>query len=98
MKIDRQMNWLKSEDFNGQNPLSCKVTDVQQVKGKFGMDTIIYFQFENLEVRCMSIYKQNLNCFIDKFGDETDNWKGKIFLLHEESNPEGVISRRIIIR
>lgn len=96
-KVAKDNNWLTSEDFVS-NPMQCQITAAELVQGKFGQDLVLFFKLPNGEIKCMSCFKQTKNALVEAYGDETDNWKGKIFLLSEEEQIGGKKFRKIIAR
>jgi len=78
-KIERDANWLKSEQFNLGNPLWFSITDVTQKEGKFGKQELTVFIKSDMdgEIYQSSVFGKNKNKLIDKLGDDTDKWIGK---------------------
>ena len=95
MKAQLTYNWIKDTDFNVENPLTCRIEGViQDGKEKILQFTVI----SSDQKRQMSVWGNNWNGFVKKFGEgtDTDDWKGKQFRLLQTTNAADNKKTRLI--
>lgn len=92
-------NWVSDSDFSQQNPISGVVTAVEVGKNQWGGQEVnMFFRFGLDDIRSVTLYKSNLLYAIKAWGQDTDKWIGKLFLLQQEEDSNGKKVKRIIIR
>lgn len=96
MRLERQFSWVSDEDFKESNPIHGTITTVESIKGKFGNDIVLFVDFGK-HIKSLSLYKKNLNVLIDKFGEETDNWKGQKVSLTRIETVGGKVLRELSV-
>lgn len=78
VKVQKAERWLSQADFSINNPAKFKIKAVI-VDAKEGDRYDYTLNLENTleQRRNLSIWGDNLNKMIDRFGDDTDNWINK---------------------
>ena len=94
-KQQRDHKWLNAKDFGKINPLHAVITDIWIEKKARGDETVIEFLAEGQLRVCMSIWGNNKNVLIDKFGDEDSLWIGKHITIFQEKQNDGSCFRTI---
>jgi hypothetical protein len=96
MRLEKDFSWVSDEDFKESNPLHGKITTVEKVKGKFGDDILLFIDLGK-DIKTLSIYKKNLNVLIQKFGNETNDWKGKDVTIKRIETLGGKVIRELSV-
>ena len=87
MQIEQQINWLNKKMFDTVNPIHMVIIDFT-VNGR---DKQLIVNIGK-EIVKFSIWGNNLNELIKKFGNDTDKWVGKqINMLKQEGLNETVV-------
>ena len=90
MKLKKQVKWISAEDFQVANPLTAEIKEIYAVQTKLGEDNILILDIKNLLAeRQMSIWGDNLNKLVGKFGEETINWVGHQISITRTVNVQG---------
>ena len=91
MKAELEMRWLgsaKSRDFVDSNPETFLIAGFQEVLAKGKEDKqLIVMREDGKELIRFSIWGENWNALIPKFGNETDLWMGKRIQVLRQLNP-----------
>jgi len=82
--VTKDHAWLDRAKLTGEKIGVRLVKAVQEDK-----DLILFVQNDTLGDRAFSIWGDNKNRLIDKYGGNTDDWKDKRVFLHKEVTPEG---------
>jgi len=77
MEIKPVVPWVGDRDFEKQNPIFGKIESVQEGANKWGKPEVQL----NLDIegqkRCVSLFGDNRNECIAKFGTDSEKWVGK---------------------
>lgn len=88
MRLEQEYTWIKDEDFNDSNPLTGKVLDVTTNTNQWGKaEHVLQFQLDKGGYRQMSLWGNNLNTLVKKFGNESDNWKERTVKILFTTDP-----------
>lgn len=79
MKIERSVSWLPKSEMTAEAE-NFTIESVDQVEN----DLRLTLQNAKFGTRIMSVWGENLNKLIDKFGDDGTKWKGKVIALKKE--------------
>lgn len=101
MKLEKDLNWISADFFSAANPHPVRITDVVQRDSQFSKgktDTLVFIKSElSGDIVVTSIFKKNKNILIDKFGDDTDKWIGKVISIKQTEEVGGQITRDMVI-
>jgi len=98
MQVSRQVNWIGADHFRAANPLTAAVASVTQEDNKGKRDLQIVFALDgqlDALVR-MSLFGENLNRCISKWGSETDAWIGKRVQILREADVGGKEKKKLL--
>lgn len=73
MQEQIEHQWIKDSDFLNNNPLQVTIVDFVAN----GKDRILIFKLQDGTTRQMSMWGENKNALIRKFGSESDLWKAQ---------------------
>lgn len=73
MQEQIEHQWIKDSDFSNMNPLTVRI-DTYVLSGK---DKVMVFSLPDGTTRQMSVWGENKNVLVRKFGSDTDTWLGK---------------------
>jgi hypothetical protein len=91
VNIEKQTEWIETGDFELCNPMPARITALESNPNKWGkQDYVLYVRNEsNGVIKAMSIFKGNLNRLIEKYGNDTDQWMGKLIQITLTDNLQG---------
>lgn len=84
MKVTKDRKWL-NRDMLSAEKTGFSILGTEQD----GNDLILIITNDKQGLCGMSLWGDNKNKMIDKFGTDTDNWTGKPIFLHVEQSPNG---------
>jgi len=86
LKLEKVCRWVGKDFFDVANPHPCRITDVTKTE----KDLLLFLKSElSGEISQMSLWGQNKNGLIDKFGSETETWRGKLVKVASTIAPDG---------
>jgi hypothetical protein len=96
MKVQKQVRWLSDANFVAGKSGALVIQGVEFEKDEEDRDnfTLYLSTIDGQAVR-MSLWGDNLNSLIDKFGEDTDLWKGNIVNMEKTVSADGKSLRRI---
>jgi hypothetical protein len=78
MDIPKVVSWIGDSDFEKQNPIVGKITAIEEGKNKWGKPEFeLHLGMENGNIRQISLFGDNRNNLVDKFGTDSTAWIGK---------------------
>lgn len=90
MDIPKVEPWIGDSDFLAKNPQICKIDNIETNKNKWGKDEFVLLLDMDGAKRKISIFGDNRNKLIDKFGSNSDLWIGKFVQISQvERVPDG---------
>lgn len=78
MEVKEPEIWLGGKDFEKSNPVRAVVTDLTQGQNKWGKaEYQLWLKMEDQSIKKTSLYGVNLKSCMDKWGKDSETWKGK---------------------
>ena len=97
MQVSRQVNWIGADHFRAANPVTAAIASVTQAdnRGKPDLQLVMAIDGQLDMLVRMSLFGENLNRLIAKFGNETDAWTGKRVQILREADVTGKEKKKI---
>ena len=90
MQIEQQINWLNKKMFDTTNPLNMVIIDFT-VNGRDKQLVVTVGK----EICKFSVWGNNLNEIIKKYGNDTEKWTGKHIQMLKEEEINGAVRYNI---
>lgn len=87
--------WINANDFDSQGHCKGCVVDhlnVEMVAGKQGKarpEYTLFFRINGFAMRKVSIWGEAMLKMVEKLGNDTENWIGKPFEIHQVEGSDG---------
>jgi len=96
MEVEKVVSWVGDRDFEKANPIFGKITGVVEGANKWGRKEIqVQLEIEGQQ-RQVSLFGDNRNGVVDKFGTNSDLWIGKSLQIALLTNPQDGSKTKVI--